>query len=401
MPVLEAPEKQYAAKSPGARGGGVKAAVAPRRSSKGPSLRRDLADDYAEQEAVARVRRSHFGGIRFRLKGGVPRSLTGRIMAGAVVLGGLLAATAGLWEARSLMLHDRRLVIASSSEIQIAGNNHLTRPQLLAIFGEDVDRNILTVPLAERRAELEQLPWVEHATVMRLLPNKVRVAIVERTPVAFVRQGGRIALVDGHGVLLDMSADSLSGNHYSFPVVTGITQDEPLSTREARMQLFQRFLADLDAGGTKVSDKLSEVDLSSPEDVKALIPSGTADILVHFGDDDFLARYRRFEERLPEWQKTYPHLASADMRYERQVVLEMSPGSAVPAAADEQATAAAAKVPAVPGSKAAKLGAKDRKTTKPAGKSVAKPYAKVAVIPAGGHLQTAFEVHAKSGAGAR
>ena len=310
-------------------------------------------------------------------------------MAAIVALCVLLALTAGLWEARTMLLHDRRMLIPSSGAIQIAGNNHLTRPQLLSIFGEDVDRNILTVPLADRRAQLEQLPWVEHATVMRLLPNKIRVSIVERTPVAFVRQGGQIGLVDAHGVLLDMSPDSLAINHYSFPVVTGIAQDEPLSTRAARMELFARFLQDLDAGGTKVSDKLSEVDLSSPEDVKALIPSGQADILVHFGDDDFLARYKRFEERLPEWQKTYPHLASADMRYERQVVLEMAPGSSVPTTADDQATAAAARVPVVPGSKA-DLAAKK------AGKSAKSPKTRAA-----GHLQTAFDTHGKRRAGGR
>ena len=84
----------------------------------------------------------------------------------------------------------------------------MTKAQLLSIFGGDVERNIFTVSLAERRAELERLPWVEHATVMRLLPDRLRVSIVERTPVAFVRQGNHIGLVDGSGVLLDMPADA-------------------------------------------------------------------------------------------------------------------------------------------------------------------------------------------------
>ncbi len=76
-----------------------------------------------------------------------------------------------------------------SAAIQIAGNSHMSRAQLLSVFGEDVERNVFRIPLAQRRAELESLPWVAHATVMRLLPNRVRVAIVERTPVAFVREG--------------------------------------------------------------------------------------------------------------------------------------------------------------------------------------------------------------------
>ncbi len=72
------------------------------------------------------------------------------------------------------------------------------------------------------------------------------------------------------------------------------------------------------------------MDLSNPEDVKALIPDKSNEILVHFGDVDFLDRYRRFEEHLPEWRTVYPKLSSVDMRYERQVVLEMQSGAGVP-----------------------------------------------------------------------
>ena len=243
--------------------------------------------------------------------------------------------------ARSYLLHDDRFVIPSSSSIEFEGNAHVTRAQLLGIFGEDVERNIFTVSLEQRRAELERLPWVAHATVMRLLPNRMRVSIVERTPVAFVRQGSHIGLVDANGVLLDMPVDAKASEHYSFPVVTGISAGDPLSTRAARMKIFERFTSELDGSGEKISQELSEVDLSNPEDVKALIPDHSTEILVHFGEDDFLDRYRRFKEHLPEWRTLYPKLSSVDMRYERQVVLEMPPGSGVPA------TSSAATAPAV------------------------------------------------------
>ena len=111
------------------------------------------------------------------------------------------------------------------------------------------------IPLSERREELESLPWVEHATVMRLLPNRVRVAIVERTPVAFVRQGTQIGLVDANGVLLECPARRWRRRrrgcrtHYSFPVLTGISAGDPLSTRAARMRIYLGFVAALDAGG--------------------------------------------------------------------------------------------------------------------------------------------------------
>jgi cell division protein FtsQ len=259
-------------------------------------------------------------------------------------------------------------VIPSSAAIQITGNSHLSRAQLLTVFGEDVDRNILTVPLAERRAELERLPWVEHATVMRLLPDRFRVAIVERKPVAFIRQGGTIGLVDGNGVLLDMASDGDSDDtqpqvHYSFPVVTGIAASDPISVRASRMKLFTRFTSDLGDN----AKNLSEVDLSSPEDIKALIPDGASDILVHFGDDHFLHRYQLYQKNLPGWRRDFPKMASADMRYERQVVLEMQPGNAAPMPD--------AGPKADPAEDAAKLGVKFKAPAKGQGKPAAKPAA--------------------------
>ncbi len=60
---------------------------------------------------------------------------------------------------------------------------------MLPVFGEDIGRNIFFVPFSERRKQLEQIPWIEHATVMRLLPDQIRISVVERKPVAFLRQG--------------------------------------------------------------------------------------------------------------------------------------------------------------------------------------------------------------------
>ncbi|MHB1020804.1 MAG: cell division protein FtsQ/DivIB [Acidobacteriaceae bacterium] len=263
----------------------------------------------------------------------IPQTRFGRIaMALGVVLTlGLLGG--GAWAVRNFLLHDPRFLIASSDAIQIQGNSNVTRPELLNIFGTDIGRNIFYVPLAERRAELEQLPWVEHATVMRLLPNRLRILVVERTPVAFVRQGSQIGLVDANGVLLNMPAAAMGNAQYSFPVVVGISSNDSLSSRAARMKIYQNFLASLDSSGEKISSQLSEIDLSDPEDVKALIPEQGVDILVHFGDEKYLGRYRNFVAHLAQWRQQYPRLASVDMRYDGQAVLEMQQGTGtVPAA---------------------------------------------------------------------
>ena len=258
-------------------------------------------------------------------RGLVPTTRNGRIAAAAAVvlaLGLLFLLAIGI---RNFFRDDPRFRIATSSSIQIMGNSQVTRPELLSVFGSDLGRNIFYIPLRRRRTALEQLPWVEHATVMRLMPDQLRVSIVERTPVAFVRQGNAIGLVDANGVLLHLPPAAMAAKHYSFPVVTGISSGDPLPVRAARMHLYEQFIHDLDSGGTKVSSQLSEVDISDPEDVWALLPAQGSDIQVHFGDSDFLARYRSYQQHLAEWRQQYPHLSLVDMRYENQVVLDMTP----------------------------------------------------------------------------
>ena len=283
------------------------------------------------------------GSYGLRLRGGIPRSLPGRILlsSGAFLVLGAVVLT--IAEVRQFLLHDPRFAITTSTEISVGGNEHISRTDVLGVFGADLERNIFKIPLAERRADLERLPWVAHATVERLLPNQLRIQVTERTPIAFVRQGSHIGLVDADGVLLDMPPESAGDPHYSFPVLTGLAPDDTPELRASRMEVYRRFMADLDSGGQHRTQALSEVDVTNPEDVKALVTLGGSDVLVHFGDEAFLNRFEAFQQHLPEWRTQYPKLASADMRYERQVVLEMQGGVTPPPAENSISTAPAGK----------------------------------------------------------
>ncbi len=279
------------------------------------------SEPHAEDEYVPQ--RGSYG---MRLRGGIPRSLGGRIVLGSGALIVLGAVTLTIAEIRQFLLHDPRFSITTSTEIAVEGNEHISRGDVLGVFGSDLQRNVFRIPLAERRADLERLPWVAHATVERLLPNHLRIHVTERMPIAFVRQGSHIGLVDADGVMLDMPPESAGDPHYSFPVLTGLAPDDTPELRGSRMEVYRRFMGDLDSGGERRTQALSEVDVTNPEDVKALVTLGGSDILVHFGDEDFLKRFTAFQQHLPEWHTQYPKLASADMRYERQVVLEMQGG---------------------------------------------------------------------------
>jgi cell division protein FtsQ len=100
----------------------------------------------------------------------------------------------------------------------------------------------------------------------------------------------------------------------------------PAVQRAEKMHLYLQFMSALDAGGARNSQAVSEVNMSDTEDIRAVITDGTSDVLVHFGDSDFLARYQALVAHRAEWLHQYPRLASVDMRYGRQVVLKMAPG---------------------------------------------------------------------------
>lgn len=334
--------------------------VAPRRP------RRDVVDDQVVAEGEGGYNRGRKRtGVRLTFRGGLPETMAGKVIAGVVGLSIAGAMAAGAVATHRVMLRDQRFVVPATTAIETVGNERLSRAEMLGALRGDVGRNVFSLSLEQQRATLEAMPWVERATVMRLLPDHLRASVVERTPIAFVREKGQIGLVDAHGVLLDLRQGTIGGN-YSFPVVTGVLAADPVSVRAARMKIFADFMTAMDATGEHISAKLSEVDLSNPEDVKALIPDNGAEVLVHFGDADYLERYRKYEAHLTEWRSQYPKLASVDMRYDRQAVLEMQQGSQVPLNSVEPTAAVAKAAAAVPLKKGAKVGAANAPKREPA-----------------------------------
>ncbi len=283
-----------------------------------------------------RAERSRFNQPRWDEPGrfaGRPASRARRIFIAVAALVVVSGFAASAYLLKTYLERDARFRIDGAGDIQASGLTQVSRDQILPVFGEDIGRNVFYVPLAERRKQLEEIPWIEKATVMRLLPDQIRVSVVERQPVAFARQGDQFGLVDANGVLLTMPAALMAQHNYSFPVVTGIDPRDPLASRRERMQVYQRLLAELDANGQKLSAQISEIDLTDPSDAKVLMPEPGGDILAHFGQDHFLQRYQRYKAHIGEWRQQYPKLAAVDLRYDQQVVLQMAPGTDVAQAA--------------------------------------------------------------------
>jgi cell division protein FtsQ len=262
-------------------------------------------------------------------RGPLPRKAANRLKIALVVV-----AIAGVIGGIALMTYrygaySWRFRLESSDQLEVAGIRHVSHGQIMEVMGGDIGRNVFFIPLAERKKQLEEIPWVESASVMRLLPNRLKIEIRERVPVAFVQIGSRIALIDGRGVVMDLPAGA--ARTYSFPVIVGIGNSEPLSTRAARMKIYAQVLRDLDSGGANYSHDLSDVDLSDPEDVKVTIADPNGEVLVHLGSSDYLERFKVYVAHIQEWRRQFQKVRSVDLRYDRQVIVNPDESKLPPA----------------------------------------------------------------------
>lgn len=250
-------------------------------------------------------------------RGALPKRTASRIRIAVFVLVAMSLAAAAYGTVYSYGTHSWRFRLASSDDIAITGLNKVTRHQVMDVLGADIGRNVFFIPLEQRRRQLEEIPWIESANVMRLLPNRLAVQIQERTPIAFVQLHNRIELVDANGVIMDLPRRT----HYSFPVILGMSDSGPLPQRAAQMKTYQRLIGELDSGDARYSKDLSEVNLSDPDDVKITVADPAGAVLVHLGSEQFVDRFKIYLSHAAEWRAQFQKLQSVDLRYDGQIIV--------------------------------------------------------------------------------
>jgi len=259
--------------------------------------------------------------------------------------------------------HSWRFRVESSDNIEVTGMQNVTKAQIMEVMGADIGRNIFFIPLAQQKAQLEQIPWVESASVMRFVPNRLKVEIQERTPVAFARVGPRMSLIDAGGTLMELSPK----HKYSFPVILGMNPGEPISTRAPRMKAYSEMVRELDSGGARYSQDLSEVDLTDLEDVKVRVNDPAGDVLVHLGSSDYLRRYKIYVSHAQGWRQQFQRLESVDLRYDNQIIVNPDiERTAKQTPMNPNMAKAAAAAGVRPASLLTRVGPNDRPVPKPA-----------------------------------
>lgn len=222
----------------------------------------------------------------------------------------------------SYLLSSPRFQVASGADVLVEGNHHVSRGEVLAALGlltitPGKQNNILRSSLTQREEQVESIPWVKSATVVRSFPHNLAVYVTERVPVAFVDIGGEIKMVDQQGTLLDPPEKS----HFDFPIIKGLDFQGDPAQRAAQLNLYQEFMKETSGKMSSSGWVISEVDLSDASNLKALLVQGGQTLLVYFGHEGFLTRFENLMTVLPQLRKTNARIDSVDLRFRNQVVV--------------------------------------------------------------------------------
>jgi cell division protein FtsQ len=92
-------------------------------------------------------------------------------------------------------------------DVYVEGRRRTPQHVLRTRLDIEIGMPILAVDPAATRQRLEELGWIERASVARMLPDAIQIRLLERQPLALWQRDGRFEVIDRGGVVIE---DALS-----------------------------------------------------------------------------------------------------------------------------------------------------------------------------------------------
>jgi len=237
----------------------------------------------------------------------------------------LVIAVVGYYRARDFLYRDARFHLGTKKlngravpAIAIHGRQFAPAETIYDVFAQDIERSVLAIPIEQRRQQLLGVPWIRDATVIRVLPNRLKVVIKERQPVAFVllphgQDLQQVALIDREGVILPVPPRA----DFDLPVLIGVSS---ATTREQRARQVEAAMKFLEEAGER-AQLVSEIDVTDPENLRAVLMLDGKLVRVVLGEGNYRSRLERFLRYLPEIRAQYPAATTFDLRLDDRVTI--------------------------------------------------------------------------------
>jgi cell division protein FtsQ len=250
------------------------------------------------------------------------RSRVEGALAALRLVAGVVIAVLGAWRAAAWMAETPALQVA---QVTVNGNQRLAIGEVLALVDGLQGRRILGLDLSEWQQRLVASPWVEEATLRRVLPGTVEVTIRERRPMAIGRVGQALYLVDGHGVVVDEYGPAYAD--LNLPMVDGLGgRGQARGTiDESRVTLAGRVIAAL-AATPDLMAKVSLIDVSRAHDAVVMLEGDTA--LLHLGEESFAERLQQYLDLGDALRERVNEIDYVDLRFPERLYVRPAKGTA-------------------------------------------------------------------------
>lgn len=193
------------------------------------------------------------------------------ILAANLALGAVLVVS-GASVARHFATSDELAV----REIVVFGTARTTPDAVRAELQPYLGRNLVELALDEVAKTATRDPWVKEASVKRILPGTLHVAVTERTPGALALVSGLVYVVDDGGFMMGPAGPDLP---YDLPLLVGLDGRQG-KDREAALARGVAFLMRLHHAFPAWTRGISEVDLSRSDRVVVTRLEGGPQILL-------------------------------------------------------------------------------------------------------------------------
>jgi len=224
--------------------------------------------------------------------------------AGVLVLGVLYGAYLGagkIMEMKSL----------SVRTIEVAGCRDVQPGSIRQFAGVSKGDPLLKIDLKKVRRNVVSHPSIKDATVIRELPDTLRIAVKERTSTAVVL-GREFALVDQEGVVMSLQNSYPEG----YPVITGISEPLVPGRVIVELQPAMEVLSGIARSGLIVPDQISELGVDGEQIKVSLVGTGTVLVLDRGNADVQIGKL----VRLMEAGMFDSRLAGYDLRFDGRVI---------------------------------------------------------------------------------
>lgn len=256
--------------------------------------------------------------------------------------------------------------------VDVAGTSRASREEIRAAVLRLSNAGAWQADLGVIAKELKELPWVRDAVVTRVLPDGLRVRVIEREPRVISRTAaGKLVWVDDDGVVLGTASP---GEEDFF--VRGLEESrtaEAAKHNRARVELARTLSREWAQSG--LTKRVSELNLEDIDDVRVQLAGQDAAVEVRLGKEDFPKRLRQALEVLDAQRLTPrgPYVTYVDVSQgKRAVVGTGSTAQYGPAVEADAAPADSRPAEAEPPSAPAPSSQKKGETRRPAARPVEK-----------------------------